>query len=208
MSDTVYTVGHSTHSIEKFIALLERHGITALCDVRSSPYSRLNPQFNREPLRNVLRDHGVAYVFLGKELGARTSDPSCYVEGKVQYERLAKTSQFEAGLERVQEGMRTHKVGLMCAEKDPLDCHRTILVTRNLVARGISAQHILEDGNLESHDQALSRLLRQLKLPEADMFRSREDWIDEAYAIQGERIAYEVPSIDTEAGPMIKDSAA
>jgi uncharacterized protein (DUF488 family) len=87
--------------------------------------------------------------------------------------------------------MRDFRLALMCAEKDPLECHRTILVTRYLDALQIAVEHILEDGNLESHGKALSRLLRQLHLPEQDLFRSREEVIEEAYRIQGERIAYD-----------------
>lgn len=186
-----FTIGHSTHNIEKFIGLLKLHRITALVDVRSSPYSRLNPQFNREPLKEVLRGHEIAYVFLGKELGARSNDSACYVGGKVQYDRLAKTKLFSEGLDRVLQGAEKFRIALMCAEKDPLACHRTILVTRHLVGRGMSAQHILEDGSLESHDKAMERLMRQLKLPEGDMFRSRSDWLEDAYRLQGDRIAYE-----------------
>lgn len=207
MSDMFYTVGHSTHDIDKFIRLIGQHGITTICDVRSSPYSRMNPQFNRESLKQTLREHGIAYLFLGKELGARSNDPSCYVGDKVQYDRLAKTALFASGLERVRDSMKTHKIALMCAEKDPLACHRTILVTRTLCADGLSAQHILEDGSVESHDQALSRLLRQLKLPEDDMFRSKDEWIEDAYAIQGKRIAYEETSADAHAAPVLNDSA-
>jgi uncharacterized protein (DUF488 family) len=87
--------------------------------------------------------------------------------------------------------MRDFRLALMCAEKDPLECHRTILVTRYLDALQIAVEHILEDGNLESHGKALSRLLRQLHLPEQDLFRSCEEVIEEAYRIQGERIAYD-----------------
>jgi len=191
MKNAIFTVGHSTHSIEKFLALLTKHQITAIVDVRSSPYSRMNPQFNREPLKETLRNSGIAYVFLGKELGARSTDASCYVGGKVQYERLAKTGLFADGINRVQQGMEKYRVSLMCAEKDPLSCHRTILVTRDLVSRGISAEHILEDGTLESHTHAIERLMQQLKLPEGDMFRSRDSWVDDAYRLQGEKIAYE-----------------
>ena len=77
MGDTVFTIGHSTHPQERFIALLRQHGITALCDVRSKPYSRMNPQFNREELEEALLAHGIAYRFLGEELGARSDDPHC-----------------------------------------------------------------------------------------------------------------------------------
>jgi uncharacterized protein (DUF488 family) len=191
MSDVIFTIGHSTHNVEKLLSLLNMHQVTALVDVRSSPYSRMNPQFNREPLKEALRGQGIAYVFLGKELGARSNDASCYVGGKVQYDRLAKTALFTEGLDRVRQGTEKYRIALMCAEKDPLACHRTILVARHLVARGMSAQHIHEDGRLESHAEAIERLMRQLKLPEGDMFRSRDDWAEDAYRLQGDRIAYE-----------------
>jgi len=84
----MYTIGHSTHPLEYFIGLLSRHGITALCDVRSKPYSRINPRFNRESLKKSLEESRISYLFLGRELGARSEDPHCYQGGKVQYDRL------------------------------------------------------------------------------------------------------------------------
>lgn len=187
----VYTVGHSNHSEQGFVDLLTKNGITAIADVRSSPYSRFNPQFNRESLIKSFRKAGIAYVFLGAELGARSEDCSCYENGKVQYDRLAQTEVFRKGLERVVEGSRAYSVALMCAEKDPLDCHRTILVARHLVERGIEVKHILAEGSVETHDEAMQRLLQVLDLPEQDMFRSREQIIADAYAIRGQAIAYE-----------------
>lgn len=191
MSNVVFTIGHSTHPFERFISLLRQHGITALCDVRSKPYSRMNPQYNREVLRHALQADNITYVVLGKELGARSDDPSCYERGKVQYDRLARTDLFRQGLDRVREGMKRYRLALMCAEKDPLECHRTILVARYLETLAMKVAHIREDGSVESHPHAISRLLCQLKLSEHDMFRSREEVIDNAYRIQGERIAYE-----------------
>lgn len=190
MREVLFTIGHSTHPVERFIALLKQHSITALCDVRSKPYSGMNPQFNREALKQSLWENGIAYVFLGKELGARSEDPSCYVRGKVHYDRLAAIDLFRKGLDRVREGMKDYDLALMCAERDPLQCHRTILVARHLDALGVKVEHILEDGSLESHSDALRRLLSQLKLREHDMFRSREEVIEDAYRMQGERIAY------------------
>ena len=187
----VYTIGHSTHPIERFIQLLRGHAITALADVRSAPYSRMNPQFNREPLEEALKEAGISYVFLGEELGARSKDPSCYRRGKVDYELLARTELFQSGLERVRNGARTHRIALMCAEKDPLDCHRTILVARNLVEQGLPVSHILSDGSVENHDQSISRLMRMLRIGEDDLFRPREDAIRDAYRKRGEAIAYE-----------------
>lgn len=192
MQNTVFTIGHSTHPQERFIALLRQHGITALCDVRSKPYSRMNPQFNREELKEALLAQGVEYRFLGKELGARSDDPNCYENGKVQYDRLAETELFKYGLKRVLRGMRDDfRIALMCAEKEPLECHRTILVARHLVGLGVTVEHILADGSVENHDAALSRLARMINLREPDLVHSREQLIADAYRKQGERIAYE-----------------
>jgi uncharacterized protein (DUF488 family) len=191
MEDVVYTIGHSNHAPESFGSLLRLHGITALGDVRSRPYSRFNPHFNREELAQSLRDRGISYVFLGNELGARSEDPNCYDSGRVQFARLADTEQFQRGLERVRNGMHDFRLVLMCAEKEPLECHRTILVARHLAASGVRVQHILEDGRLESHGEALNRLLRMLKWTDHDMFRTRDQVLEDAYFSQEERIAFE-----------------
>jgi uncharacterized protein (DUF488 family) len=193
MPDTLYTIGHSNHRTERLISLLSQHGVTAVCDVRSRPYSRYNPQFDREDLKSALEGNGIAYVFLGKELGARSDDPSCYLYGKVQYTKLAQTDLFQAGLQRVRDGMKKYTVALMCAEKEPLECHRTILVSRQLAESGLGIQHIHEDGRLESHAEALVRLAQSLKLREAEyhLFRSREDLFADAYALQEKRIGYD-----------------
>lgn len=203
MQQTVFTIGHSTHPQEKFIALLSQHGITALCDVRSKPYSRVNPQFNREELKQALKANGIAYVFLGNELGARSEDPSCYEDGKVKYDRLAQTALFQQGLQRIQDGMEKYRIALMCAEKEPLECHRTILVARHLAAHGLDVQHIHATGKLESHANALRRLSRMVGLPEEDMFRSPEDIQADAYRRQEDRIAYDSKSDATAGAPAL-----
>lgn len=196
MQQTVFTIGHSTHSQKRFIELLSKHGITALCDVRSKPFSRVNPQFNRDELKSVLPGHGVKYLFLGKELGARSDDPNCYEGGKVQYDRLARTDLFQQGLTRIQDGItKGFSIALMCAEKEPLECHRTILVARHLVTRGIDVQHIHANGKLESHSGALSRLADIMGLRENDMFRSAEDLQADSYRRQADRIAYELQRV-------------
>ncbi|MCH8242748.1 MAG: DUF488 domain-containing protein [Planctomycetes bacterium] len=199
----VYTIGHSTQSIERFVELLKKHSITVICDVRSTPYSRMNPQFNREPLRDTLKEEGIAYVFLGEELGARSKDPSCYRHGRVDYELLARTELFHSGLERVREGARTHRIALMCAEKDPLDCHRTILVARNLVEQGVTVSHILSDGSVESHDQSVSRLMEMLRIGENDLFRPSENAVRDAYRKRGEAIAYTEQTDQTQQGAKV-----
>jgi uncharacterized protein (DUF488 family) len=190
MTDPVYTIGHSTHESERFVELLHMHSITALCDVRSRPYSRMNPQFNRENLKAALKNAGITYVFLGVELGARTEDKSCYRDGQVQYSLVAQTNLFKKGIDRVMEGAHQYRIALMCAEKEPLDCHRTILVARTLAEKSVPVMHILSDGKLETHAHAIERLIARLRVPSADMFRERETVIADAYARQADEIAY------------------
>lgn len=186
----LYTIGHSTHATERFIDLLKMHRVTAVGDVRSSPYSRFNPQFNRETLQKELKENGIAYVYLGKELGPRSDDPECFQDGRVSYSLLAKTPLFQEGLERVRKGMQAYRISLLCAEKDPVTCHRTILVCRHLRDPNVRIRHILEDGSLEENDDAVKRLLKLLKMPESDLFTSEAEMVEKAYDRQGEKIAF------------------
>lgn len=192
----LFTIGHSNHEIGAFIELLHRHGVSAISDVRSHPYSRFVQQYSREPLKAALANAGIHYVFLGKELGARSENPACYSQGKVQYECLAKQPRFAAGIRRVMEGMQRHRIALMCAEKDPLECHRSLLVARKLFEEGVEIGHIHADGLLESHSALETRLLAVCKLPEGDLFQQRDEFVSEAYAIQADRVAYQDQSME------------
>ncbi|MGA2185912.1 MAG: DUF488 domain-containing protein [Bryobacteraceae bacterium] len=208
MHETAFTIGHSTHPPERFLALLRQHEITARCDVRSKPYSRFNPKFNRETIKKTLREASISYIFLGSELGARSDDPSCYENGKVQYDRIARTGLFRQGVERVRDGMKKgFRLVLMCAEGEPLECHRTILIARHLAALGIQVKHIHADGRLESHEEAINRLANNLHLPERDLFRSREDVLADAYRLQEDRIAYSLDETQTPEGFTIRSAA-
>lgn len=191
----LYSIGHSTHPIEDFTALLRRHEISVVADVRSAPYSRYNPQFNRESLKRSLKSEGIGYLFLGKELGPRVDDPGCYANGKVKYSRLAERPAFRDGVERVAKGAETHRIALMCAEKEPLECHRTLLVAQALAARGLRVDHIHADGSLEGHSQALERLPDLVGLPRDDLFLSKADILKEALERQEERVAYQLPDL-------------
>ena len=191
----IYTIGHSNHPIERFIALLQPHGIDALADVRSTPYSRFNPQFNREKLQTSLATASIRYVFLGEELGARTKDPSCYDDtGRVSYARLALSDPFRRGIDCLLTGMRDHRIAIMCAEREPLECHRTILVSRELERLGVPVTHILADDSLEPHRQAIQRLASDLKLIGTDLFRTPDELVEEAYEKQSARMAYVRPA--------------
>jgi len=186
----LYTIGHSTHSTEEFVKLLSIHSITAVCDVRSSPYSKYNPQFNRETIQKELKLYGISYVFLGKELGPRSDDPACYEDGKIQYNRLAKTGLFRQGIDRIRKGMKSYRIALMCSEKDPMTCHRSILICRHLRSDKIEIKHILEDGTAENNRDSETRLMRMLNVPQRELFDSEEDLIQRAYDKQSEKIAY------------------
>jgi len=186
----VFTIGHSTHSFPAFVGLLKQHGVSALADVRSAPFSRFNPQFNKDALATELVAEGIKYVFLGRELGARSADRSCYENGRVLYSRLARTELFRQGLARVLRGAQEHRVALRCAEREPLECHRTLLVARALDEQSVAVAHILGDGRLETHRDAMDRVLGLTGVPLADMFRSRDELVAEALKRQEEKVAY------------------
>lgn len=190
MNATLLTVGHSTHAIEHFLTLLSRHAVTAVADVRSVPASRFTPQFNGAALKRSLAEAGIKYVFLGRELGARSDDRACYVNGQIQYDRLARTAPFREGISRLVKGSEAERIAVMCAEQEPLDCHRTVLVSRVLAERGTSVTHIHGDGRLESHDEAMLRLRSGFGLDKEDLFHTGEELLGEALARQERRIAY------------------
>src|SRR5215467_9032812 len=171
----VLTIGHSTHSWERFVALLHSANVTAIADVRTSPYSRHSPQFSRDTLRAQLQLDGISYVFLGKELGGRPSGHRFYCDGIADYEKMAQTPEFSKGLDRIIEGAKKYRVALMCSERDPLDCHRCLLVGRALAQRGVRVTHILDDGNVVSHTEIEDTLLRLSGRESDDFFAPRSE---------------------------------
>jgi uncharacterized protein (DUF488 family) len=185
----LYTVGHSTQEFDAFLKLLKQHEIGAIADVRSGPYSQRFPWFNRERLRDALGAHGIQYVFLGEELGARRDEPCCYRGDRADYELIAQSDAFKEGLERVKLGLSRMRVSLMCAEKDPLDCHRTVMVARHAQAFA-EVTHILNDGILETHAELELRMMRKMGMEDNDLFMSREEQLALAYKRRGEEIAY------------------
>jgi uncharacterized protein (DUF488 family) len=191
----IYTIGHSSQSMEAFIAQLRRHNVEVVADVRSQPYSARFPHFSREPALASLKAAGIRYVFLGRELGARREEPECYVDGRALYDRIAKLPAFAAGIERILAGAQSYRVVLMCAEADPLTCHRTILLCHEITKYPVSIQHIHRDGALEHHAQAERRLVEEeLGSPQqTDMFATADclpELLEQAYASRAGNIAY------------------
>lgn len=187
---TIFTIGHSNHPLDVFLGLMKRHGISALADVRSAPFSRRFSQFDKPALSRSLKETGIGYAFMGRALGARPDDPSCYVDGRASYARLAARPAFLKAVARLKNGARNHRIALMCAEREPLDCHRTILVARALDREGIPVMHIHADGHPEPHGDATDRLCDLVGVPRDDMFLDRRELAAMAFSRQEARIAY------------------
>jgi uncharacterized protein (DUF488 family) len=168
----IKTIGHSNHLIERFVDLLKAGGVTLLVDVRSMPWSRRFPQFGRERLARSLGDAGIAYVWEGEALGGKPGQGGGYTE-------LATRPAFQAALDRVIERSRNATVSLMCAEKEPLDCHRTVLLSRRLAERGAAIEHLLADGTTKPHTDIEAALLA--KHAGADLFEDRAQQLARAY---------------------------
>ncbi len=187
----LFTIGHSNHSIDEFVRLLLEHQVTAVADVRSQPNSRRLEQFNRSRLDAELEIAGIRYVFLGEELGARRTETECYEGDRADYRRIATLPKFRAGLDRLRQSAAEHRVALMCAEKEPLDCHRTVLVCREL-RNEFHIVHILADGTTEEHSRTEKRLVREMDVVRTlfEPHLTDEDLIQQAYDKRAEQIAY------------------
>lgn len=190
MVATVWTVGHGDHELERFLALLAQQGVTAVADLRSEPYSRHAPQYGKQDLQDALRAAGIAYVFLGRELGGRAEGDDLLTDGRIDYDKLAATAPFHAGLERLRHGAARHRIAMLCAERDPLQCHRALLVSRHLRGPMLEIQHIHADGAVENHVALERRLLDAHGLADEDLFTPFEIRLQQAYDRQAERIAW------------------
>lgn len=146
----IYTIGHSNVATEHLVQVLVDAGIDVLVDVRSSPFSRYAPQFNEPELRSAAKAAGIGYVPMGANLGGRPADPALYdAEGHVDYERVAQQPFFRRGIARLLDGIKTHRVAILCSEENPTDCHRRLLVGRVLDGHGVGVVHLRGDGRLQ-----------------------------------------------------------
>jgi uncharacterized protein (DUF488 family) len=163
----LFSVGHSNHTIDNFVSLLKGAGVTLLADVRSYPKSRYAPQFNRDAMERSLPENGIKYLYLGKELGGMAR------------EKIS-AQDFERGLSRLISESEKQPTAMMCAERDPLDCHRWLWLSRELTARGVEISHILANGKIESQRETEDRLLEAEGLAGEDFF-PREQRLEDAY---------------------------
>lgn len=186
----LFTTGHSNIPAQRFTAMLRAAGIETIADVRSVPASRFCPWFSAKNLAPLLVSANMSYLFLGDELGGRPRDPSLYCDGVADYEAMARRPSFQDGLDRLLANAGRSRLCLMCSERDPLDCHRCLLVARALAARGVTVGHILHDGGIESHAATERRLLEGAG-EESDLFATGQNArLAAAYRRRARGVAY------------------
>ena len=191
MAQPILTIGHSRHPLERFLSLLTTAQVSVVADVRSAPVSRFSPHFNKPALAASLAGQRIDYVFLGQALGGRPERPGLYTQGRADYEKMAASPEFRAGLAQLIETAEQHRLAAMCSEADPLDCHRCLLIGRALAAAGQDVGHILASGEIVSHAQEEDRLLQLQHLAADDLLmRSRGERLAEAYRSRNRQAGY------------------
>jgi uncharacterized protein (DUF488 family) len=197
MKPTVYTVGHSTHQLDFFLELIKTFEINCIVDVRSSPASTYNPQYNQEPFKHFLKKNNITYLHFADEFGARQTEPDLLdSDGKLDFEKFRKTRAFKNGLERIWQGVeKGFKIALMCSESDPLDCHRFSMVSIGLENDGLDVCHILKDKsvktNLELEQELLTKYAK--KITQNNLFEpevSFERQLKEALRLKNKEIGF------------------
>ena len=204
----MFSVGHSNHATGDLLRLLRAAGATAVADVRSRPYSARYPHFNQPELRAALSDRDITYAFFGDFLGGRPGQLSLYdTDGRLDYERVRKTAEFQRGLHRLIEASEEYRIAMLCAEEDPLDCHRGLMIAPALVERGIAALHLRGNGEIETQEQMENRLCAEtgvgvgildgLFAPTLSEVE-RRDLVADAYRTMARRKSYRLRSDDTD----------
>lgn len=197
-----YTIGHSTSSIEKFLSLLEENKINCIVDVRSFPYSKIASQYNKDEIKKTLKTNNIYYIFLGKELGARYNDLNLFENGIVSFKKVSITQNFQSGIKRIVDGInKKYKIALMCSERDPINCHRFSLISRELHKIGIEVLHIFDNGILLSNEELEKKLIeiyisdfKQLSLLEVQC--NDEDLIEKIYEKHNKKIGFSLKNED------------
>jgi uncharacterized protein (DUF488 family) len=191
----LFTVGHSNLDLQVFFEILQPFGVELLVDVRSRPQSLRFPHFGQPEFEMSVRDAGIRYLSLGEELGGRPGDPKAYrADGLVDYRKWRKSYAVQAGIEQVQRNLEKNTLALMCAEEDPLQCHRFLMICPELFAMGIEPRHIRRGANLETQREAEDRLLgvQQFGAVASNSLFSadRAAALEDAYLAQAERCAF------------------
>jgi uncharacterized protein (DUF488 family) len=203
----LFSIGHSSHDLPRLVELLQQVGVTAVADVRSSPFSQRHPQFNRPDLEWGLKQQGIAYLFLGDFLGGRPRQASMYdPEGRADYERMRLSAPVQVGLDCLCRALDRDTLAMLCAEEDPLDCHRGLMITPALLERGISPEHLRGNGSVETTPAMEDRLLAVAGVGSGildGLFGSlisaeeRRQFLRQAYRLQARRKAFRLKPGDS-----------
>lgn len=201
--NTIYTIGHSSYPLEQFLMLLKKYSINSVVDVRSVPFSRYVPYYNKDDIRRFLSARGIHCIYMGKELGAIREDRSLYSEnGFLDFNKVQQDPLFKEGINRLVTGIdKGYTISIMCTEKDPIDCHRSIIIGKVLHSLHFEVRHILDDSSFETQEQLESRLINiyfnndsQINfLDVIDEQSSLADRLAKAYELRNKDIGHKPP---------------
>lgn len=191
---SLLTMGHSTHSAGRFLDLIRHFEVACVADVRTKPASSRFPHFNQRPLSNALKTSGIRYWWVGDALGGLPTDPAMFTEGRADYAKMSQAPTFLAGIDEIIERSAHTRLALLCSEHEPLECHRFLLIARELSERGIEIYHILRSGSIETQQEAEDRLLLLRRRAVAQCI-NRADQLNVAYRVQASRFSFRAPQV-------------
>ena len=201
----IYTIGHSNYTMERLIDMLEYYNINCVVDIRGTPYSNNNIQFDKETIRYTLTNAGFVYIYMGKELAAKRIRKNSYNnEGYSNFEEVIKEEEFKRGVERLKNGCeKGYKIILLGAMQDPIRCHRSILVGRELVKNDFDVKHILDDYSIVTQDDIEEMLLNKYfsnrnQITIEDLTGNslnNEEMINEGYKLANREIGYRIENL-------------
>ena len=198
----IYTVGHSNYTVERLIDMLKHYNINCVVDIRGTPYSKYNIQFDKETIRYTLSKAGFIYIYMAKELAAKRINKQSYKEeGYSDFEKVIKENEFIEGIERLKNGCnKGYKIALLGAMQEPIRCHRSILVGRALRENGFNVKHILDDYSIASQEDIEQMLLDKYfsnrnQMTIDDLIGNsltRKEMIQEGYRLANKEIGYRI----------------
>lgn len=194
----IFTIGYAGFKIDDFIKILKKYHINSLIDVRSMPFSKFHSEYNKPIFSKVLHDSGIIYRNYKKEFGARQDDRKYYPNGYLDFSMFTKSQVFLEGMDKIIKAIPLgYKFVLMCSEKDPITCHRNIMIAKAFYNNGISINNILSDGSIITQSDIETRLL-DMYYPGRDQLSlfaeqlSLEEMIQNSYKFQNEKIGYRI----------------
>ena len=201
----IYAIGHSNYPFEKLIDMIRKYNINCVVDIRQTPYSKYNVQYNKEALSYNLKKEGFIYIYMGKEFGATRQSKESYTErGYADFEKAVKEDIFKEGVERLKKGCSMgYKIVLLGAMQEPIRCHRSIMVGRQLSKEGFDVKYIMDEGHIETQDDIEEALLdkyfeerNQLSIDNLlGTGPNREDLINEGYRLANKEIGYRTENL-------------